>query len=70
MTVRERLLQELATLPDTALPEILDFIQHLSTQLDAEEAEEDERDRADALIALKEIQQEGTIAWETLKAQL
>jgi hypothetical protein len=67
MTVRERLLQELATLPDTALPEILDFIQHLSTQLDTEE---DERDRADALIALKEVQQEGTIAWETLKAQL
>jgi hypothetical protein len=67
MTVRERLLQELATLPDTALPEILDFIQHLSTQLDTEE---DERDHADALIALKEVQQEGTIAWETLKAQL
>jgi hypothetical protein len=67
MTVRERLLQELATLPDTALPEILDFIQHLSTQLDTEE---DERDHADALIALKEAQQEGTIAWETLKAQL
>ncbi len=67
MTVRERLLQELATLPDTALPEILDFIQHLSTQLDTEE---DERDHADALIALKEVQQEGTIAWEILKAQL
>jgi hypothetical protein len=67
MTTRERLLQELATLPDTALPQVLDFIQTLNTQL---EAEEDERDRADAIAALQDIEREGTIAWETLKAEL
>jgi hypothetical protein len=67
MTTRERLLQELATLPDTALPQVLDFIQTLNTQL---EAEEDERDRTDAIAALQDIEREGTIAWETLKAEL
>jgi hypothetical protein len=67
MTTRERLLQELATLPDTALPQVLDFIQTLNTQL---EAEEDERDRTDAIAALQNIEREGTIAWETLKAEL
>jgi hypothetical protein len=67
MTTRERLIQELATLPDTALPQVLDFIKTLNTQL---EAEEDERDRADAIVALQDIEREGTIAWETLKAEL
>jgi hypothetical protein len=67
MTIRERLLQELATLPDAALPEVLNFIQTLNAQL---EAEEDERDRADAIAALQEIEREGTIDWETLKAEL
>ncbi|MGD1902703.1 MAG: hypothetical protein ACFB9N_10740 [Geitlerinemataceae cyanobacterium] len=67
MTTRDRLLQELATLPDTALPQVLDFIQTLNIHL---EAEEDQRDRAGAIAALQGSEREGTIAWENLVAGL
>ena len=75
--VRRSLIQEIEQTSDYVLSEVLDFLlfvraKHSQDDLNAVsyEADEDLEDIADAKAALASIDSEGTISWESLKAEI
>jgi hypothetical protein len=65
MTLKEQLIQELDTVSEPVLVEVLDFLQFIK----AKQAEEHE-DVRDACAALARVSTEGTVAWNDLKAEI
>ena len=77
--VRRSLIQEIDQTSDYVLSEVLDFLlfvraKHSQDGLNISagnyEADVDYEDIADAKAALASIDSEGTISWETLKAEI
>ncbi len=77
--VRRSLIQEIEQTSDHLLSEVLDFLlfvraKHSQDGLNiiasSDETDEDYEDIADAKAALASIDSEGTISWETLKAEI
>jgi hypothetical protein len=77
--VRRLLIQEIEQTSDHVLREVLDFLLFVRTKHSQDglninaasfEADEDYEDIADAKAALASIDSEGTISWETLKAEI
>lgn len=65
MTLKDLLIQELDNVPDPLIMEVLDFLRFLKAK-----QEEDEEDLRDARAALATLNDEGTITWENLKAEV
>ncbi|NJL21307.1 MAG: hypothetical protein HC895_11550 [Leptolyngbyaceae cyanobacterium SM1_3_5] len=73
MNAKERLTQELEKAPESLILEVLHYLLFLKTQQTEEaeiEAIENQEDLQDALIALEEVKTEGTVSWESLKAEV
>jgi hypothetical protein len=68
MDTKEQLIQELDNISEPVLMEVLDFLQFLKAKAEQERLE-DEEDLADVRVALAEIESEGTISWDELKAE-
>jgi len=77
--VRQLLIQEIEQTSDYLLSEVLDFLlfvraKHsqdgLNINAGSYEADEDYEDIEDAKPALASIESEGTISWESLKAEI
>jgi hypothetical protein len=74
--VRRSLIQEIEQTSDYVLSEVLDFLlfvraKHLQDGLNINAYScEDDEDIADAKAALANIDYEGTISWESLKAEI
>ena len=77
--VRRSLIQEIEQTSDHLLSEVLDFLlfmraKHsqdgLSINAGSYETDEDYKDIKDAKAALASIDSEGTISWDTLKAEI
>ena len=77
--IRRSLIQEIEQTSDHVLSEVLDFLlfvraKHSQDGLNiiasSDETDEDYEDIADAKAALASIDSEGTISWETLKAEI
>ena len=77
--IKRSLIQEIEQTSDYVLSEVLDFLlfvkaKHsqdgLNMNFDNYEAVEDYEDIADAKAALVSIDSEGTISWDTLKAEI
>ena len=77
--IKRSLIQEIEQTSDYVLSEVLDFLlfvkaKHsqdgLNMNVDNYEAVEDYEDIADAKAALVSIDSEGTISWDTLKAEI
>ncbi|MFN5657654.1 MAG: hypothetical protein ACK5A9_04975 [Pseudanabaena sp.] len=77
--IRRSLIQEIELTSDSVLSEVLDFLlfvraKHsqggLNINVDNNEADEDYEDIEDAKAALASIDSEGTISWESLKAEI
>jgi hypothetical protein len=64
MSYKDQLIMELDSAADPLIAEVLDFLLYLK----AKQAEDDE-DLADARQILATVGIEGTIAWDTLKAE-
>lgn len=69
MDTKEQLIQELDNASEPVLMEVLNFLQFLKAKAEQERLE-DEEDLADARVALAEVQVEGTISWDELKAEI
>jgi hypothetical protein len=65
MTIKELLIQELDSVSDPLIVEVLDFLQFLKAK-----QEEEQEDLQDARDALAKISTEGTVAWNDLKAEI
>ncbi|HZG40988.1 MAG TPA: hypothetical protein VEZ50_20115 [Nodosilinea sp.] len=65
MTLKELLIQELDDTSELLLVEVLDFLQFLKSK-----QAEDAADVVDARQALATVAAEGTVAWESLKADV
>ena len=65
MNLKERLIEELNSVPEPIILEVLDFLHFLKAK-----QQQDEEDLKDARAALATIDTEGTVAWETLKAEV
>jgi len=77
--IKRSLIQEIEQTSDYVLSEVLDFLlfvkakysqDDLNMNVDNYEAVEDYEDIADAKAALASIDSEGTISWDTLKAEI
>lgn len=77
--VKRSLIQEIEQTSDYVLSEVLDFLlfvraKHsqdgLNINAGSYETDEDYEDLADAKAALASIDSEGTISWESLKAEI
>ena len=74
--VRRSLIQEIEQTSDYVLSEVLDFLlfvraKHSQDDLNINaDSYEDDEDIADAKAALANIDYEGTISWESLKAEI
>lgn len=74
--VKRSLIQEIEQTSDYVLSEVLDFLlfvraKHLQDGLNINaDSYEDDEDIADAKAALANIDYEGTISWESLKAEI
>ncbi|MBW4514179.1 MAG: hypothetical protein KME11_03130 [Timaviella obliquedivisa GSE-PSE-MK23-08B] len=70
--IKDQILQELEQTPDDFyFGELLHFILFLKERYDIEmESDEDAEDLADAQAALREIEIQGTVPWEQVKAEL
>ena len=77
--IKRSLIQEIEQTSDYVLSEVLDFLlfvkakhsqDDLNMNVDNYEAVEDYEDLADANAALASIDSEGTISWDTLKAEI
>jgi len=77
--IRRSLIQEIELTSDSVLSEVLDFLlfvreKHsqagLNINVSNYEADEDYEDIEDAKAALASIDSEGTISWESLKAEI
>ncbi|MFN6143073.1 MAG: hypothetical protein ACK48A_12610 [Pseudanabaena sp.] len=77
--IRRSLIQEIELTSDSVLSEVLDFLlfvraKHSQAGLNINagnyEADEDYEDIEDAKAALASIDSEGTISWESLKAEI
>ncbi|GAP95728.1 DUF2281 domain-containing protein [Leptolyngbya sp. NIES-2104] len=69
MNTKELLLQEINQAPDPILDEVLDFLRFLKAK-QQQQALENQLDLEEARAVLEEIEQEGTISWESLKSEL
>jgi hypothetical protein len=65
MTLKEQLIQELDTVSEPVLVEVLDFLQFIKAK-----QEEEHEDVRDARAALARVSTEGTVAWNDLKAEI
>ncbi len=65
MTLREQLIQELDDVSDPLLVEVLDYLKFLKAK-----HEQDDEDLRDAREALASAEEEGTVTWEDLKAEV
>jgi hypothetical protein len=77
--IRQSLIQEIELTSDSVLSEVLDFLlfvraKHsqagLNINAGSYEADEDYEDIEDAKAALASVDSEGTISWESLKAEI
>ncbi|PZO38157.1 MAG: hypothetical protein DCF19_16940 [Pseudanabaena frigida] len=77
--IRRSLIQEIEQTSDHVLSEVLDFLlfvrakhsqDDLNINAGSDETDENYEDIADAKAALASIDSEGTISWETLKAEI
>ncbi|MBD2178935.1 hypothetical protein H6F42_18595 [Pseudanabaena sp. FACHB-1998] len=77
--VRQSLIQEIEQTSDCVLSEVLDFLlfvraKHLqdgwNIKAGSYEVDEDYEDIANAKAALASVDSEGTISWESLKAEI
>ncbi len=69
MNTKELLLREIDQVPDPILDEVLDFLRFLKAK-QQQEALENQSDLEDARAVLREVEQEGTVSWESLKSEL
>jgi hypothetical protein len=69
MNTKELLLQEIDQAPDPILDEVLDFLRFLKAK-QQQEALENQLDVEEARAILQEVEQEGTVSWESLKSEL
>lgn len=77
--IRQSLIQEIELTSDSVLSEVLDFLlfvraKHSQAGLNINavsyESDEDYEDIEDAKAALASVDSEGTISWESLKAEI
>jgi hypothetical protein len=69
MTITDQIVQELTEVPEPIQMEVLKYLRYLKDTHTQEELE-DAEDLADAQAALQEIEAEGTVPWEQVKAEL
>jgi len=69
MNTKELLLQEIDQVSDPILDEVLDFLRFLKAK-QQQEALENQSDLEEARTVLQEVEQEGTVSWESLKSEL
>ena len=69
MDTKTTLLQEIESVPDDLLEQVLDFVQFLKYK-QATEQEELQQDLADARAAMKETKQHGTISLADFREEL
>jgi hypothetical protein len=65
MHTRDLIIQALQHTPDSALTEVLDFVEFINQR-----RREDDEDLRDAIAAIQESKTEGTVSWEKLKAEV
>lgn len=69
MNTKELLLREIEQAPDPILDEVLNFLRFLKAK-QQQEALENQKDLEEARAVLQEVEQEGTVSWESLKSEL
>ncbi|MBD1845298.1 DUF2281 domain-containing protein [Cyanobacteria bacterium FACHB-63] len=69
MNTKELLLREIEQAPDPILDEVLNFLRFLKVK-QQQEALENQKDLEEARAVLQEVEQEGTVSWESLKSEL
>lgn len=65
MTPKDKLIQELDNVSEPLIIEVLDFLYFLQAK-----QKQDESDIRDARAALATVENEGTVSWDELKAEV